>query len=245
MTITESDLREILSRESEDGLHRGVTVADVDRRVRRIKRRRLRALGGAVAAGLAVAAAFTLPGGGTVAVPDDIWTGVMAQPSPRYGARAITDTIMVKRFSAMGERVAFDLPERRREWMSSVIVYCPFQSEVLYWEDGVYHTARPCTDGVVEETKEGERVSVVGLPDVDSDTRRLEVAVVPPGSIKKLGRALIDDRDARQVVRDAGKSRADMRIVIMATRYEPCDSGTDCRFADESSARPGPASGGG
>ncbi|MGW3366721.1 hypothetical protein ACWDOR_27690, partial [Streptosporangium canum] len=40
MTITESELREILDRESGDGPHGGVTVADVDRRLRGIKRRR-------------------------------------------------------------------------------------------------------------------------------------------------------------------------------------------------------------
>ncbi|MGV9776909.1 hypothetical protein [Streptosporangium sp. NPDC003464] len=82
MTITESELREILGQEGGDGPPRGVTVADVDRRARRIRRRRLQALGGTVAAGLAAAMAFTLPAGGVTPVPDDLWTGVMAQPSP-------------------------------------------------------------------------------------------------------------------------------------------------------------------
>jgi hypothetical protein len=235
MTITESELREILDRESDDGLHGGVTVADVDRRVRRIKRRRLRALGGAVAAGLAAALAFTLPTGGAAPVPDDIWTGVMAQPSPRYGARTITDTILAKKFSAMGERVAFDLPERRREWMLWVQIHCPRQAEVLYWEEGVYQRAQLCN----ELPMEGNRSDFFASLTVENDIKHLEVAVVPPGSIRKLGRPLINDKDARQVVRDAGKSRADMRILVTTSWIESCDSGPGCRFADENWFPPG------
>ncbi|GAA3024961.1 hypothetical protein [Streptosporangium longisporum] len=80
MTITESELREILNGDEDEGRGGGVTVADVHRRVRAIRRRRW-AAGGAVAAALAAAVALTTPGGG-VADDLDVWTGVMARPSP-------------------------------------------------------------------------------------------------------------------------------------------------------------------
>jgi hypothetical protein len=81
MTITESELREILNGDEGEGRDRGVTVAGVHRRVRAIRRRRRWTVGGAVAAALAVAVALNTPAGG-VADDLDVWTGVMARPSP-------------------------------------------------------------------------------------------------------------------------------------------------------------------
>ncbi|WP_436762109.1 hypothetical protein [Streptosporangium sp. V21-05] len=81
MTITESELREILNGDEGEGRDRGVTVAGVHRRVRAIRRRRRWTAGGAVAATLVVAVALNTPAGG-VADDPDVWTGVMAQPSP-------------------------------------------------------------------------------------------------------------------------------------------------------------------
>ncbi|MER5646714.1 hypothetical protein [Streptosporangium sp. NPDC002524] len=84
MTITESELREILNGDGDgdgrEGHNRGVTVADVHRRVRAIRRRRW-TTAGAVAAVLVAAVALNTSAGG-VADDLDIWTGVMARPSP-------------------------------------------------------------------------------------------------------------------------------------------------------------------
>ncbi|WP_326824101.1 hypothetical protein [Streptosporangium sp. NBC_01756] len=234
MTITESELREILQREGEDGPHRGVTVADVDRRVSGLRRRRARVLGGVAALGLAVTAAFTLSGPGAGNVSDDIWTGVMAQPEVRYGTRTVSDTVTEKQFSTMGERLAFDLPERRYGTMTSALINCPPQAEVLYWENGRYRNAGLCN----QLPADGDRSKPVTVLMLESDVRRLEIAVVPPGSIRGLGRPLVNERDARQVVRDAPKKRADMGIIIVTTRYEPCESGPGCPFADQSTVSP-------
>ncbi|WP_440100928.1 hypothetical protein [Streptosporangium sp. H16] len=85
MTITESELREILNGDGDgDGGEdqtRGVTVAGVYRRVRAIRRRRRWTAGGAVAVALTVAMALNTPAGGAADDPD-VWTGVMARPSP-------------------------------------------------------------------------------------------------------------------------------------------------------------------
>ncbi|MFF5109412.1 hypothetical protein [Streptosporangium sp. NPDC000509] len=81
MTITESELREILNEDEDEGHNRGVTVAGVHRRARVIRRRRRWTAGGAVAAVIVAVVALSTPAGG---VADDlgIWTGVMARPSP-------------------------------------------------------------------------------------------------------------------------------------------------------------------
>ncbi|GGP83568.1 hypothetical protein [Streptosporangium pseudovulgare] len=234
MTITEPELREILAAEGDDGHRGGVTVADVDRRVRRIRRRRAAALGGTLAAGLAVVAALTLPGGGVTAVPDDVWTGVMAQPTPRYGARYVDDVVLEKRFSTMGERLSLDLPARPYGTMTQVAVHCPFGAELLHWEDGKYRNAQSCRELPADLDRSKSQTAL--FP--ESEVRRLEIAVVPPGSVRRLGRPVTGDRDARQVVADAPKTRADISVTVTLTRTEPCDGGPGCRFADEIGVEP-------
>ncbi|GGL26204.1 hypothetical protein [Planomonospora parontospora] len=230
MTITENDLRDLFDTDSGGGPCRGVTVADVDRRARRIRRRRLGAAGGAAAVGLAVAAAFTVPAGTTDVVPEDVWTGVMSQPEKRYGARLVTTTVLSERFSDMGRRIRFDVPGQARSQQTWVTVYCPPEAEVLLWEGGRYHNVYVCDQRLGEEF-------TAALSTVSS-RERLEIAVVPAGSVEKLGRPLIDGDDAQRVVELAGRSRADMRITMDVYRSEPCQSGPGCRFADESVPAP-------
>ncbi|MET9066132.1 hypothetical protein [Streptosporangium sandarakinum] len=236
MTITESELREILAAEGDDGRRGGVTVADVDRRVRRIRRRRAAALGGTLAAGLAAVAALTLPDGGVTAVPDDVWTGVMARPTPRYGARLVNEVGLEKRFSTMGERLSFDLPIRPPGTMTLVVVRCPPGAELLYWENGKYRNALSCN----ELPADLDRSKTVASLFPESDVGRMEIAVVPPGSVRKLGRPVTGDRDARQVVADAPKTRADMGVSVTFSRYVPCEDGPGCRFPDEIGVAPPP-----
>ncbi|MEV8632503.1 hypothetical protein AB0395_12675 [Streptosporangium sp. NPDC051023] len=221
MMITESDLREFLERDAGDGASGGVTVAQVDGRVRGIRRRRLRLLGGAVAAGLAVTAMLTLPRSGGGGAPDDVWTGVMAQPSPRYGARGVYVGILDRRYSWMGERVAVGIPEYQGSENAWGNLACPRGTVALYWLDGAYQNALLCKDGFVSMT-------------VPKGTGRLEFAVVSSGSVRRLGRPLVNEEDARQVLGFADGRRAEIRLTLTDPRVEPCDSGPDCRFADES-----------
>ncbi|MEV7006303.1 hypothetical protein [Streptosporangium sp. NPDC051022] len=241
--ITESDLRDLLHEEAEDASGAGVTVAGVNRRIGVIRRRRLRLLGGAVAAGLAVAAALTLPGSGGAGVPDDIWSGVMAQPSPRYGAREVSVDILDRRFSRMGERIAVDVPQDQEGGDGWGVVECPPEAEMLYWLDGVYRNGLVCNQILAVDGKEtfgtkelmagGEKTVGVTVT-VPRGTRRLEFAVVPPGSVRRLGRPLVNERDAQRVLGFADGKRAEMRFTLVDRRIESCDSGPGCRFADES-----------
>ncbi|MFJ2029856.1 hypothetical protein [Streptosporangium sp. NPDC087985] len=153
MTITESELREILEREGADGLHRGVTVADVDRRARRIRRRRARFLGGVAAVGLAVAAAFTLPTGSAGTVPDDVWTGVMAQPSPAVptvsrpvGEPVVGGEIANRAYTVGGVRK--ELRVRTGNVPTMVQIFCsgPLR-RVIIWIDGGAPQKHLCGDG--------------------------------------------------------------------------------------------------
>ncbi|MBG0818067.1 hypothetical protein [Planomonospora sp. ID82291] len=226
MTITENDLRDLLDTDSGGGPCRGVTVADVDRRARRIRRRRLGAAGGAAAAGLAAVMAVALPAGTADVVPQDVWTGVMSQPEKRYGARLVTTTVLSERFSEMGRRIVFDIPDQARRQQTWITVYCPSGAEVLLWEGGRYHNVYTCDQRVGDEF-------TAALATV-SDRERVEIAVVPAGSVAKLGSPLVDGDDAQRVVQLAGRSRADLRITADLYTSEPCESGPGCRFADES-----------
>ncbi|MET8338039.1 hypothetical protein ABZV14_10785 [Streptosporangium canum] len=181
MTITESELREILDRESDDGLHGGVTVADVDRRARGIRRRRLGALGGVAALGLAAALAFTLPGNGAVDVPDGLWTGVMAQPSPvtptvsrPVGDLMIGPDIAKREYRTAGTREEFRVVTGRVPVSVQVMCSGPLR-RLLVWIDGGAPQQQLCgrrSDGTVLvaswEDKTGKNaehiVSVAVLP---------------------------------------------------------------------------------
>jgi hypothetical protein len=78
--MDETELRALL--QADDCTEpRAVTVADVDRRVRAIRRRRIQTAGSLLMVGVALVAAIVLPGR-TAAPADDIWSGVMSRPSP-------------------------------------------------------------------------------------------------------------------------------------------------------------------
>ncbi|MBO3748175.1 hypothetical protein J5X84_19040 [Streptosporangiaceae bacterium NEAU-GS5] len=80
--FTESELRDLLEHDSAEPPHSMVTAARVHRRVRRIRRRRLSLVAGVAAAALVVAGVNAIPRTVTAEAPDDIWAGVMAQPTP-------------------------------------------------------------------------------------------------------------------------------------------------------------------
>ncbi|GAT66073.1 hypothetical protein PS9374_01717 [Planomonospora sphaerica] len=161
MTITESDLRDLFDTDSGDGPCRGVTVADVDRRARRIRRRRLGAAGGVAAAGLAVAMAITLPAGTAGVVPEDVWTGVMSRPegspavvgTPR-GGPFIGELVAQRGFTGGGVRKELTVPTGGGR--IAVTLWCsgPVTKAAL-WVDGRLVTAGPCGRGSGESEETG------------------------------------------------------------------------------------------
>ncbi|WP_433224496.1 hypothetical protein [Microtetraspora malaysiensis] len=148
MAITESDLRDILAADSGDGPGRGVAVADVERRTRRIRRRRLAAVTGVLTAGLAVAGVLTVPRTVTAEVPDDIWTAVMAQPSPspspsrasRYWA---VGKLAERKYQRAGVKQRFTY--RNGKGIPALQIRCPdAPSYVIVWMNGIKADDQPC-----------------------------------------------------------------------------------------------------
>ncbi|AWS45377.1 hypothetical protein [Streptosporangium sp. 'caverna'] len=150
MTITESELREILTGEGREDHHRGVTVADVDRRVRVIRRRRLRVVGAVAGLGIVAGLAFTVPQVKNTVVPENIWTGVMAQPAktPRIvhapsGAPNILGDLGSRTYREGGVRKEFVVATEAAPF--SVRLWCsgPPRKAAL-WIDGKLVEAGPC-----------------------------------------------------------------------------------------------------
>ncbi|MFF4413954.1 hypothetical protein ACFYY8_15585 [Streptosporangium sp. NPDC001559] len=238
MTNIESELRDLLRQDAErwEGAGGGVTAARVHERVRRIRRRRIGLLGGAAGAGLAVAATLIPPATGAPGTTGGTWNGVMsaASSSPGYGVAFRSKVVLDKRFTRMGERVAFDIPRKTDRGNATAMISCPRGKELLYWEDGAYRNALPCAEW---------------LPHIDKKYRsgvnltvrrgsRFEVAVLPAGSVARLGRTLVTGEDARRVLDLADGGRADMRFRVTDAWIEPCESGPGCTFADESTPEP-------
>lgn len=150
MTITESELREILTGEGREDHHRGVTVADVDRRVRVIRRRRLRVVGAVAGLGIAAGLAFAVPQVRNTVVPEDIWTGVMTQPTktPRVvstaaGGPIFLDMLANRRYKEGGVRKEFTVttgssPFSVRLWCSGTL------TQAALWIDGKLVNGGPC-----------------------------------------------------------------------------------------------------
>ncbi|MEV4380563.1 hypothetical protein [Streptosporangium sp. NPDC049644] len=140
MTITESELREILAGDRGEDHNGGVAVADVHRRVRTIRRRRWGAAG---AAALTVAVALNvLPGRGT-ANGTDVWTGVMARPSADMpttsqplGEPYPVREVMTRNFGTGGTREELRLGSGSGSM--TVNVYCsgPLRRAVVWIDDG-------------------------------------------------------------------------------------------------------------
>ncbi|MER7208396.1 hypothetical protein ABT340_15100 [Streptosporangium sp. NPDC000239] len=237
MTNIESELRDLLRQDAErwEGAGGGVTVARVHERVRGIRRRRIGLLGGAAGVGLAVAATLILPVTGAPESTDDTWNGVMsAASSPGYGVASRSKVVLDERFTKMGERVAFDIPRKTDRGNATAMISCPRGAELLYWEDGVYRNALSCAEwlpGTDKKFRDGVNLTV-------RRGSRFEVAVLPAGSVARLGRTLVTGEDARRVLDLANGGRADMRFRVTDTWIEPCENGPDCTFVDGSTPEP-------
>ncbi|MFI6496478.1 hypothetical protein [Nonomuraea typhae] len=152
MTRTERDLRELLEHDSLDGRHKGVSVAGVDRRVRRIRGRRLQTAGALAAAGLAIAVGAGLTPGvgapgvgrtpGTAAPPGDRST-TSARPSPSPSELPVFSAPAVTRnFTRGGERRTVAFTTRRPQ--VAVRLTCQRNTYLLLWLNGRLVRDEPC-----------------------------------------------------------------------------------------------------
>ncbi|MEV0592283.1 hypothetical protein [Nonomuraea cavernae] len=170
--MTEHDLRELLERDSQDGPHRGVTVADVGRRVRRIRRRRVQVLGSLTAAAAAVVMAAWLPSAGTAPAPAGVWTGELAQPTP---TRTISlAPLHSSAYERGGTRETFSAvwaPEVRKVgfWIT-----CEPAAHVLIWVNGELVDNGPCEVG----PRPPARVAG-GIPVRAGERNEFAVALIP------------------------------------------------------------------
>ncbi|MGI5486929.1 hypothetical protein [Microtetraspora malaysiensis] len=229
MAITESDLRDILAADSGDGPGRGVAVADVDRRARRIRRRRLAAVTGVLTAGLAVAGVLAVPRTVTAEVPDDIWTAVMAQPSPSpWPTGAYTHVAVGKLAERKFHRAGVKqrLTYRTGKGFPSLQIRCPdAPSYVVVWVNRLWVEGQPC--GSVEgERTDGQVSGAARLLWEGSGLNTVEVLVVPAGDVpdgltsrrKYLGKYLGDNdlgvKDENAVVAAARPYQAEWGVTM-------------------------------
>ncbi|MFI6902949.1 hypothetical protein ACIBKY_16930 [Nonomuraea sp. NPDC050394] len=138
MTLTERDLRELLESDSLDGRHRGVTVADVDRRVRRIRTRRLRAVTAVAAAAVAVAA---LSSGTATPSREEVWEGVLAQPAP--SDIWLNPPTVARQFTKGGKRETLTFLAGAPAKVA-IAVECRLDTYLLVWLNGMRVANEPC-----------------------------------------------------------------------------------------------------
>jgi hypothetical protein len=227
MTITENDLRDLFDADSGGGPCRGVTAADVDRRARRIRRRRLGAAGGAAAVGLAVAAALTMPAGTAEVVPEDVWTGVMSQPgaTPRVvgtpqGEPFLTDENLGEAdFQQGGVRKEVTVPTGGRR--AIVIVVCEGAlRKAVIWIDGRLAVAGPCGRG---EGKDAYS-TVWRAPENDTAIEHTVAAAVLPAhgaSPEELG----DTSGVEDLLARSGPFDAHWRLLARGLGVPECRDG--------------------
>lgn len=186
MSFTDSDLRELLEHDSDDGQYRGVTVADVQRRIGQIRRRRYRIAGSAVAAVLAMAVAVGfLPS----ALSQEMRADVLAAPGESVSADSGPDgftpghTLAQRTFRTAGvrERLAYTAAQSPM----GLTVYCERPGHVFIWLNGVpvWNTVCGVTDGaLMGEAQWWDRARTER-----AGKNTVEVLVVPQEVLKRTG----------------------------------------------------------
>jgi hypothetical protein len=214
MTITESDLRELLDLDSADVPHAAVTAADVHRRIRRIRRRRLSVLAGVAGAALVAAGVNALPRTVTPEVPDDIWAGVMAQPTPSNpSAFYYPDEVVAReRQVRAGVRKQFGYPAVRKPVMIGVTCADP-DSYAIVWVHGMILTSGSCGP----KAKPFEFGMLDGSGTLLSKGLDVEVLVVP---IEKVShpQTIVSVTQADHLTKTVKPYRADWNLVITVIR---------------------------
>ncbi|MEV4294527.1 hypothetical protein [Microbispora rosea] len=211
MTMTDDDLRDLLARDASAGGGAGVTLADVDRRVRRIRRRR-GAAGAVLAAGLAaVVMAATSPRTVTIAPDERPAAAATAGPSPTPDVTYLTSdrVLLDKKITAGGRKLLFRVAARADSM--SIQVECRTPSYVFVWREGALVDQGPC--GIQDDHVDHLRSWTDQDGRVPSGRDDFHVAVVPPGSVVN-GHGAVDADDAARIVGEAGEYRTDARVTI-------------------------------
>ncbi|MFI6322257.1 hypothetical protein ACIBG8_32305 [Nonomuraea sp. NPDC050556] len=207
MTTTERDLRDLLEQDSADGHHRGVTVADVDARVRGLRRRRRRTLGAVLVAGAAVTVLANLPHQ-PVAPADTMETGTAMEP-PGF----LSDKVLVsKSFQEAGKRETFTFVTGGRR--IGIRLDCPRDSYAMAWVNGRFMLNTPC--GPVAEA-----AGIMAITSPQGTGRStVTVAVVPRTSA---GSDSLTSAEADELVAWASAYPAKWSVTIMEDSLVRCD----------------------
>lgn len=210
MTMTENDLRELLDRDASTGGGAGVTLADVDRRVRRIRRRR-GAVAAVLAAGLAAAVTVTIAPRTVTIAPDDgpdAATVATAGPRPLPRERYLAGTRVYRTGKIETGGRVLRLPFTSVTTSVNVQVDCGDPSYAFVWLNGRLEAQGPC--GILRDHVDHL------LSWIDESGRNLQgrnevgVAVVPLARVApdwKTGEPVpaLGDREAERVIHETGE----------------------------------------
>ncbi|MFI7627980.1 hypothetical protein [Microbispora rosea] len=216
MTMTDDYLRDLLARDASTAGGAGVTLADVDRRVRRIRRRR-GAAGAVLAAGLAaVVMAATSPRTVTIA-PDERPAAAMAGPALTPGVSYFAgQRVFLEKEIEKGGRV-LRFPYTGISTSVNVQVDCREPSYAFVWLNGRLETQGVCgvqSDHVdhllswIDESggdlRGDNEVGVALVP-----VQRVAADGDPGAPIPALG-----EQEAERVVGETGEYRTGGRVTI-------------------------------
>lgn len=133
MSFTDSDLRELLEQDSDDGHYRGVTIADVYRRIDRLRRRRRRVAGAVAGTVLAVTAAIGwLPS----ALSPGTRADVLSVPSPHPLGFEPGLILAQETFRTAGVRERLVYSSTTGQPMG-LTVHCERPGHVFLWLNGI------------------------------------------------------------------------------------------------------------
>ena len=217
MTMTENDLRDLLARDASTGGGAGVTLADVDRRLRRIRRRR-GAAGAVLAAGLAaVVMAATSPRTVTIAPGDDPGTAAMAGASLTPGVSYLAgQRVFLEKEIETGGRV-LRFPYTGISPSVNVQVDCREPSYAFVWLNGRLETQGACG---VQSDQVHHLISWIDESGRDlTGHNEVDVALVPvqrvAGNVEPgAPMPALGEQEAEGVVGETGEYRTSAKVTI-------------------------------
>ncbi|GAA3538480.1 hypothetical protein GCM10022419_018070 [Nonomuraea rosea] len=215
-TGQEQELRELLEGDSDGGPRGGVTVADVDARVRGLRRRRAQVAGSAALAVLAVTAAVSVPPRTRPATaPGEVWTGVLAQPSAAEQARPIYRSLpFYHRFQRGGTRETLMFGSSAKKVRFSV--RCPTGGYALIWLNGKLAANGRC-DGTASSSPHWLGQDAAARPDVPNE---VTAALIPTTAARTTGR--MTEERARELLDGAAPYAADWLVTVMDVESLTC-----------------------
>lgn len=196
MTTTERDLRDLLEQDSANGHHRGVTVADVDARVRGLRRRRRRTLATVLVAGAAVTVLVNVPH--KEVAPTQT---ISATTLPGFYADKL---LISKTFREGGKRQTFAIVTGGRR--VGIRLDCPRDSYAMAWVNGRFLVNTPCGPAA-----EAAGIMAITGP-LGTGRSTVTVAVVP---VKSVGSGTLTNAEADELVAWASAYPAKWSVTIV------------------------------